>query len=454
MRLPWLIPFLFSCPTLLAAPRVEKGGRAKALSWQAEECAAFRKHLPDDYVQAFVDVPENWDDAKSEKIKVFYYGRIVPEHGLVAYFNGGPAYSSHAKFRDFLKEQGVADRSLIFIDQRGTGCSTPYPEATAANIPRYGKWMSRAIVKDAEAIRQVLTPGKPWTIFGNSYGGLLVRRYLEVAPDGVARAVSHGFTPTLTKWNYKVRLEAAAATQKEFEKRFPGARDDLKKLRAYFQDHCFETPVRKLCGNEYIAILQVALSYVSDWKEFAAAVHRVTSSSGQAQTDAFRALGNHTLLNDLRPTSEIVWAGTVIGDSEIMPEADECKVAYRDFAGKIGPDDAIFGSCGSTNELWRASVVIPADPVRLDLVRVHLAERPALKFFVFAGALDAIIPAALFREEADLLGPLEAFTVLPDSGHDGYHTERAVNEAAFGPLPNWGKPPPDPPEKPEFRGRY
>ncbi len=413
--------------------------RDTALRWQTAECKEFRANLPADLVQGFVEVPEIWGDAKSPQIKVFYYGRIKAGETPVAYFNGGPSYYSHARYRDFAREKSLAGRTMIFIDQRGTGCSTAYPEATPENMPRFPHWTSRAIVQDAEAVRKTLFKNARWIVFGNSYGGLIVRRYLEVAPDGLERVVSHGFSPTTSRWAQEPRTALAVENQREFVRLFPAMKDDLPKVNAYLGEHCFKAPARKVCRDEIFHLLAIAMSYVSEWPELAEDFHALVHDKNSAK--AFRKLGEKFYLNDLRPTEDISRAAQIIGLLEIEPEREECvNVNRRLAAAGIAADQALFANCSSASARWTIESRLPADPVRVDLIKAALAARPALKFLVFAGAKDAIVPPELFVEEAKALGDLEQLEVLPNSGHDGYRSERKVAEAAFGPLPGWSKP--------------
>ncbi|KAF8847201.1 proline iminopeptidase [Acephala macrosclerotiorum] len=97
---------------------------------------------------------------------------------------------------------------VLRIDQRGTGLSISVTAATLAlqgDVQQQADYLklfrADSIVKDAEAIRKVLTAEYPeelkkWTIYGQSFGGLCAFTYLSFHPEGVHEAfVSAGVPP-------------------------------------------------------------------------------------------------------------------------------------------------------------------------------------------------------------------------------------------------------------------
>jgi proline iminopeptidase len=93
---------------------------------------------------------------------------------VVFVLHGGPG-ASH----DYLRPQmdGVAEgRELVYYDQRGAGRSRDLPP---------GGW--REHVADLDGLREAITPGRPATLVGYSWGGLLALLYALEHPDRVAR---------------------------------------------------------------------------------------------------------------------------------------------------------------------------------------------------------------------------------------------------------------------------
>ena len=66
---------------------------------------------------------------------------------------------------------------MLLLDQRGTGHSSPISAEALAQLtaPQQAKYLSQfradSIVRDAEYIREVLSPGRPWSLLGQSFGG-------------------------------------------------------------------------------------------------------------------------------------------------------------------------------------------------------------------------------------------------------------------------------------------
>ncbi len=164
--------------------------RLTALS-NGEICDILKERLTADYSLEKIEVPEDWSSQTSPKIKVaYYYSKAKMDAGQtpVIFFNGGPGGASAGSYRVLVLnkkdiESAFNNLNFVFIDQRGNGCSQEYPEVNSeSDVARLKNYTSRSIVKDAEAIRQKIWGDRPWKIFGQSYGGFIVRRYLEVAP--------------------------------------------------------------------------------------------------------------------------------------------------------------------------------------------------------------------------------------------------------------------------------
>ena len=168
-----------------------------AIPMANEECKDFQEQeIPKDWFQGTLTVPEDVSHPEGAKVNIFYYGNINPDSIPTVFFNGGPGHSSHGSEVFLAKYQRLFDLgkkvSVIFLDQRGTGCSSGYPrgrdDATLQRLRLYG---TRGIVEDAEALRAKLWPGKPWIASGQSYGGYIVHRYVMLHPEGLRAAFSH-----------------------------------------------------------------------------------------------------------------------------------------------------------------------------------------------------------------------------------------------------------------------
>lgn len=123
----------------------------------------------------------------------------------LVYLEGGPGFGA----RRFTGRQAWLGRALedfrvLFLDQRGTGLSTPLNRQTLPSAgdarqqaDRLALFRSDNIVRDCEAIRPTLTGGAPWTVLGQSFGGFCAVRYLSAAPEGLATVLITGGLPSL-----------------------------------------------------------------------------------------------------------------------------------------------------------------------------------------------------------------------------------------------------------------
>jgi pimeloyl-ACP methyl ester carboxylesterase len=100
---------------------------------------------------------------------------------------------------------------MLYLDQRGTGLSTP---ASADTLALQGDHQNQAdylkhfradnIVRDCEAIRKTLTEDYPpelkkWSIFGQSFGGFCAFTYLSFFPEGLREVFTSGGIPPIGK---------------------------------------------------------------------------------------------------------------------------------------------------------------------------------------------------------------------------------------------------------------
>lgn len=153
-----------------------------------------KKHLillPDTAKVGFLKVPFKPDSISSYiYIHYYYFGDIKNrERKNVLFFNGGPVASSHNLYTSLLEKEDHYKVNFIFMDQRGTGCSTT-TDIESQNWKRQFStfWNSDDIVRDSEALRKILLKDQQWSIMGQSYGALIGARYVELHPESLKSA--------------------------------------------------------------------------------------------------------------------------------------------------------------------------------------------------------------------------------------------------------------------------
>jgi len=156
-------------------------------------------------------VPENYQDPKGRSIEIAFMvvkaqKNVDPENPLI-YLNGGPGGTSLIDAEMLVTRPGVhqivVDRDWVFLDQRGTGRSTPalYCAQTDLNGLKacrdkfikegvdLSQYNSVQIANDIEALRKALGV-KRWNVWGSSYGSRLAFTMAHYYPASV-RSIIH-----------------------------------------------------------------------------------------------------------------------------------------------------------------------------------------------------------------------------------------------------------------------
>ncbi|RYZ83570.1 MAG: alpha/beta fold hydrolase, partial [Proteobacteria bacterium] len=151
----------------------------------------FDQYVKMGYSLKSLSVPEDWQNPSSKMIRLAYYLKNdFQKKNVVIFFNGGPASSANSSLSNLKLLSDKHPINFVVFDQRGTGCSSAYP----ADDEGIALYTSASIVNDAEALRTKIMGNEKWKIFGQSFGGLIVQRYLERHPEGVSHAYSHGYS--------------------------------------------------------------------------------------------------------------------------------------------------------------------------------------------------------------------------------------------------------------------
>ncbi len=423
-------------PLSVALACLALSGGARAAG---KTCAEFRAGLPKALLQDFVEVPEDWKNPAGAKLKIFYYGKKpAAEETPLVFFNGGPGESSHESYAAFEKSAEGRALPLIYVDQRGTGCSSPFPTGNdVAALTRILKYGSTAIVKDAEAIRKKVMSGKKWRAFGQSYGGYIVHRYLEVAPDGLTAAFAHGAAIYQDDGDFtRLRLLAQKRSAELFFVAYPLAKASLIKAKAQITPKtCFQDKNMKICGPAVLDALVYYLGFETVWPDLNGLIQNLAANQKTV-------LPGFVKENILTERSSILLPASVISliEAPIVAKADESKSSCDVALGRLRaagerPETWLFNECRymaaivslaqPSNDALSQTTYIP-EPFSLGAVIANLKARPTLKFHLYASKNDPIVPAGAFIDEAKQLGTLVRFRYLKASSHDGFLTEPRV----------------------------
>lgn len=171
-------------------------------------------------------------------------GRDLP---WLLFLGGGPGSAAPRPLGgEGWLHRAVQDYRVLLLDQRGTGRSTPVdrrilpqldgPNAQADYLAHF---RADAIVRDAELIRRTLIGEQPWSVLGQSFGGLCTVTYLSFAPQGLTEAIITGGLPGLHATAdevYRALYPRAATKNTEHYDRFPRDREQARAVAQHLAD--------------------------------------------------------------------------------------------------------------------------------------------------------------------------------------------------------------------------
>jgi pimeloyl-ACP methyl ester carboxylesterase len=191
------------------------------------------------FVDHTFDLPLNHADP-SERISV-YAREVTVDDTLpwLVFLGGGPGFAAPRPLGDEgWLVRALADYRVLLLDQRGAGRSTPVTRDVA--LSRGADYLTHfradSIVRDAEAIRQRLTGGEPWSVLGQSFGGFCTVTYLSFAAAGLRSAYITGGLPGVTSTaveTYRSLYPVVAAKNEVHYAAFPDDVEQARKVAAH-----------------------------------------------------------------------------------------------------------------------------------------------------------------------------------------------------------------------------
>jgi len=193
------------------------------------------------------EVPVPLDHARPDGERITVFAREVAEPDgrdkpFLVFLQGGPGFEAprptgNPRGPSFL-DRALRDYRMLMLDQRGTGRSTPIgaPAGTPAEQADYlANFRADSIVRDCEVVREALG-SPPWSVLGQSFGGMCVTTYLSLAPEGLREAFLTGGLPVLGpriddvyRVTYGIMLERC----RRYYEQFPEDRERVRRLVAH-----------------------------------------------------------------------------------------------------------------------------------------------------------------------------------------------------------------------------
>jgi len=190
----------------------------------------------------FFGVPLDHQRPDGEQIEVFAREVVAADKAdadlpWLVFLQGGPGFGAQRpEGRESWLDRALNDYRVLLLDQRGTGRSSPANRRTLARLGPKAQadylthFRADSIVLDAELIRRELTD-QPWSVLGQSFGGMCTVTYLSFAPHGIREAFIAGGLPGLTVTAddiYRRTYRTVAAKNAAHYQRYP---DDVAQAR-------------------------------------------------------------------------------------------------------------------------------------------------------------------------------------------------------------------------------
>ncbi len=443
-----LSAFLFSCNQSGGGSSGAKGGiDPSEFSGRPGDCKEFIASLPSTYFHDWLSVPENPFDPSGLQINVFYYGPNQLDKDLVLFYNGGPGSDSHGTMGHLepgLTENNLQSRlSFVYMDQRGTGCSSAYPSArTDADILRSRWYGSTGIVYDSEALRTKLIGQRKWKVFGQSYGAFIVHRYAALFPTSLEAGYAHANTlnedPELRLYN---RIFSQYRVVNLFLEKYPEDRAKLLTLKTFLSPQkCFQTQfVGNVCGHEVIEGLVSYVGFSNRWEQLHKRINLMVPGLApnlMTSEEAIKSFVSAVIDVEEAPTGFALSVISYYDRNVSTGDYTSCGPIYTKLAAQgITEDQLLINECmlsiqtkriSTSSQRIRTVLNNTHDHLTLEKLKAGLVQMNAKSFFLYSGEKDAFVPKESFPEEVSYLGDLINYTHFMNSGHEGYRTEKQV----------------------------
>ena len=451
----WVVLFLTSAYAWGSVPATTVNIFQQAIP----DCDEYLQELREnDFVYDWLTVPESFGN---QQIKVFYYYRAPLLNNVVLFHNGGPASDSHGSygiFDDKLKQYNLGEKiSFVFMDQRGTGCSSPYPQGSTPEIlKRLQAYGSRNIVEDSEALRKVLLgENKPWKVFGQSFGAYIVHRYAAMYPESLVKAYAHAGTIISDPiQRLAMRIFSQHRVLNVYLKKYPKDIPLIHTLNLALSDstYCVENLDHKLiCGHAIIEPLISLLAFSQKWARLhdllnsMVRISPLTNTYSLSKKDLISFVNKYKsreVLNSVSASNQspAAWAIAILNAYDrnvISPEFESCTLAHQMIKKnyQVSPNQILLSEClvplqfkifSEHNAVANSVISGKQDFLTLPDFKIGLTKMTPGSFRLYSGERDCFVPRESFAEELTAAGSLLTATHFEFSGHEGFATEAQI----------------------------
>jgi len=385
-----------------------------SLAFEKSIIAAGLSNIETGYIEnnLFGTFGESLDEngIRNRKIKVFFFLKKANRENApyLIFLNGGPGFAITDMFLPNRYDSFLPDYNVVFFDQRGNGLS----ERPTNEVAELRYFSAKYIVNDAEKIRErLLGPGSQWIVFGQSYGGVVARKYIEYAPSSIKRVITHGSA----KYNAveeAIAMEIATLSRSNaYFSKYPEDKEKIEKIKKELSDaDQIQSASFSVKNQGIVHILAVLFSIKSD-EDFHKFVQGIDSSNlKQSYLTAISPFAQLILKGGLvsQAVGQIDLVGNLVGDeltNEIKRTLNTRKIDYqKSVFSKLRFDESVTPISADFKKLEGLfkERKITTDAVDLDKT-IEITNRMALKLDAFGGEEDTLALQAIKNEESYVL---------------------------------------------------
>ena len=351
-------------------------------------------------------ISPNKNGVENRKIDIFYFIRKANRANApyVIFFNGGPGIAVTDLYHSHHYETFLPSYNIIFMDQRGNGLS----EKPSKNLQELNYYSAKYICYDADMIRKkIVGDDKKWFVFGQSYGGVVARKYIELYPNKIQVAITHG-SAKYSAINVAVNTEIN--TKKRTDEYFEKYPKDLKivetlKLNLKKEDYVSSDDY-KLSGKAVIDLLYIFYAIYPDEK-----MHELFNSINQDNL-------TKSFIDKIKPLAETLLKtgslASVVGHIDLAEGQTEKqiipKIKKRLMEKEFVIEQQIFSQMRITDNIEKISVkqqkldrlleenFFEPDPTNLKIIASNLSQYD-FQFHVYGSHNDALAIDSIHNEE-------------------------------------------------------
>jgi pimeloyl-ACP methyl ester carboxylesterase len=217
-------------------------------------------------------LPLDYSKPHEEKIDLFVRELSKDNNENLPYllfFQGGPGIEATRpeSIGGWIK-RALEEYNILLLDQRGTGLSSPVNYISLANLSasKQAEYLSMLrldnIVRDAHAIKQIMSPNRKWSILGQSYGGFCAINYLSSFPNDLEEVFITGGIPPISPSDtadrvYDYTYKRVLKRNLTFYEKFPDAEEIVSNLCKYITKNKTLLPTGDQLTPDLLALLGI-----------------------------------------------------------------------------------------------------------------------------------------------------------------------------------------------------